>query len=507
MTTNSEYTIERVFIAGTGVMGQGIAQVFAVAGYPVELFDIEPAAVDRAIENLTKSISEEVKKGRLSDDLADAAIRNIAASASAGPIGQSTLVIEAIHEDINAKRSLFLELEKRVHDKTILATNTSSLSVTSIAASCQHPSRVIGFHFFNPVPRMRLVEIVQALETNASVVDLLRMVSQKIGFKAIVTADTPGFVVNHAGRAYVTEALQLTGEHVADFETIDGILRDTAGFRMGPFELLDLTGLDVSHPVMESIYRQYYEDPRYRPSSITRVRLEGKLLGRKSGRGFYAYPRNTISADVNTQTSMDPEKPLKVFFGDGGSAVPEPLRQLLTRTGLARATDAISADVCIVAPIGSDIASTVQRSGLKAANTIAVDGLFFSDSALTFMRSAGTSQETVDAASALARSVNLKPYWISDSAGYVAQRVVGMIVHLACEMAQQHIAAPKDIDLAVKTALGYPKGPFEWGQLLGPSRLLQLMQEIFNLTGDPRYRPSQWLRRRVQLNIPLETMS
>lgn len=502
---NGASSIDRVLVVGAGTMGQGIAQVCAIAGYAVELLDVDAAAVERALTKLADGVSLEVERGRLSRAEAAAALTRLATGESETSIGRSTLVIEAVREDLRVKQSLFAALERRAHDATILATNTSSLSVTAIGAACTRPGRVAGLHFFNPVPRMRVVEVVRGLKTEDSTISVLLEVARRIGFQPVMTSDSPGFVVNHAGRAFVTEALQIAGEGVADFATIDAILRDTAGFRMGPFELLDLTGLDVSHPVMESIYRQYYEDARYRPSTISRLRLSGGLLGRKSGAGFYTYPRD--EAPASEPHSATHPSGLSVFLGVGADSVPAALRERFAGVPEVKIVNsAAAADVCLVAPLGADVATAVERGRLPAERTVAVDGLFFADAAVTLMTSAATTERARSLAAALVAAASLKAYWIGDSAGFVVQRVVGMMIHLACEIAQQRIAAPADIDLAVKLALGYPKGPFEWGRALGPARVLALMQQIFAATGDSRYRPSQWLRRRVQLGIELDVV-
>lgn len=503
---NGASSIDRVLVVGAGTMGQGIAQVCAIAGYAVDLFDVDAAVIERALTKLADGVSLEVERGRLSRAEAAAALARLAAGESETSIGRSTLVIEAVREDLQVKQSLFAALERRAHAETVFATNTSSLSVTAVGAACSRPGRVAGLHFFNPVPRMRIVEVVRGLKTEDATISRLLEVARRIGCQPVLTSDSPGFVVNHAGRAFVTEALQIAAEGVADFATIDAILRETAGFRMGPFELLDLTGLDVSHPVMESIYRQYYEDGRYRPSTISRLRLSGGLLGRKSGAGFYTYPRDKAPAASEPDSATRPSG-LSVFLAAGADGIPAALRQRFTGVPEVKIVNsAAAADVCLVAPLGADAATAVERGGLPAERTVAVDGLFFTDAAVTLMTSAATTERARSLAGALVAAASLNAHWIGDSSGFVAQRVVGMMIHLACEIAQQRIAAPADIDRAVKLALGYPKGPFEWGRALGPARVLALMQQIFAATGDSRYRPSQWLRRRVQLGIELDVV-
>ncbi|RZI95162.1 MAG: 3-hydroxyacyl-CoA dehydrogenase, partial [Variovorax sp.] len=265
MTVN----FSKVGIVGAGAMGRGIAQIAAQAGSQVLLFDNFAGAAERARESLLAQWQKLHEKGKLDEPTRDALGARIRPAASMQELADCDLVIEAIVEDLGVKRELFKALEAIVAPTATLATNTSSLSVTSIAAVMTHPQRMAGFHFFNPVPLMKVVEVIAGFKTDAAVCQRLADYARQMGHSAVQANDTPGFIVNHAGRGYGTEALRIVSEGVADFATIDRILKDQAGFRLGPFELMDLTALDVSHPVMESIYHQYFEEPRYRPSVIT----------------------------------------------------------------------------------------------------------------------------------------------------------------------------------------------------------------------------------------------
>ncbi|MBU6438514.1 MAG: 3-hydroxyacyl-CoA dehydrogenase, partial [Betaproteobacteria bacterium] len=276
-------------IIGTGAMGRGIAQLMAQSGHPVLLFDSRPGAVQEALTSLRDSWNKLVERGKLDKDAVTMARQMLNPVSDLRGLSSCTLVIEAIVEDLKAKQDLFRALEPVVAPHTILATNTSSLSVAAIASACQRPQMVAGLHFFNPVPQMKVVEVIAAARTRPDVVEKLVKLVRETGHTPVLASDTPGFIVNHAGRGYGTEALRCLQENVADVVTIDRILRDQGGFKLGPFELFDLTALDVSHPVMESIYHQYYEEPRYRPSPITAQRRAAGLLGRKSGEGFYLY--------------------------------------------------------------------------------------------------------------------------------------------------------------------------------------------------------------------------
>ncbi len=492
--------IQTVGIVGAGAMGRGIAQVCAAAGCAVRLFDAAPEAASRAREAVGADLAQGVAKGKLAQADADATLERIRPAATLEALADCDLVVEAIVEQLEAKQKLFRSLEQIVGAGCILATNTSSLSVTAIAAACAQPQRVAGWHFFNPVARMRLVEVVQAPRTGDDVVEALVALSKKVGHRSVVTSDSPGFVVNHAGRAFVTEGLKLLSERAAAHPVLDAILRDCAGFRMGPFELLDLTALDVSVPVMESIHSQYYGDDRYRPAALARTRMAAGLLGRKSGEGFYKYEAGA---------SAKPAAPAGVAVAaasvwwptDGPGALPENVVALIG--DVKRETDAARAGVLLLAPIAKDLSSTVADMALDAARAIAVDPIFCGKSGVTLMASPATSAATVGAAQALFGAQGIPAHVIADSPGYVAPRVVACIVNLACEMAQQGVASPADLDAAVRLGLGYPAGPFEWGDRLGARRVLEVLQALQSTFGDQRYRPSPWLVRRARLGLSL----
>ena len=265
-------TFSHTAIVGTGAMGRGIAQIATQAGSQVLLFDTQPQAAQTAQQAIYAQWDKLCEKGRLSaDQVAQYKARLQCVDALAALSG-CDLVVEAIVEKLAVKKDLFGQLEDIVAADAVLASNTSSLSVTAIAAGMKRPQRLAGFHFFNPVPLMKVVEVIAGLKTDAQVVARLSAYALEMGHTPVQAQDTPGFIVNHAGRGYGTEALRIVSEGVADFATIDRVLKDQAGFKLGPFELMDLTALDVSHPVMESVYHQYFEEPRYRPSPWLRRR-------------------------------------------------------------------------------------------------------------------------------------------------------------------------------------------------------------------------------------------
>ena len=294
----------QVAIIGAGAMGRGIAQIAAQAGSQVWLFDTQSGASAKACEAIGQTWDKLQEKGKLSPETVASHKTRLHEAASLQDLCGCDLVVEAIVEKIDIKKAVFADLEKVVAQDAVLVTNTSSLSVTAIAAGMQHPQRFAGYHFFNPVPLMKVVEVIAGLKTDAAACQRLSDYARQMGHTPVQAQDTPGFIVNHAGRGYGTEALRIVSEGIADFATIDRILRDQMGFKLGPFELFDLTALDVSHHVIESIYHQYYEEPRYRPNVITAQRLAAGVVGKKVGDGFYKY------VDGVAQVPAEPAVPM-----------------------------------------------------------------------------------------------------------------------------------------------------------------------------------------------------
>jgi 3-hydroxybutyryl-CoA dehydrogenase len=272
-------------------MGSGIAQVAAVAGDTVILQDLDEGAIARARAGIEKALARATEKGQLTRSASEAARGRIRYVVSDDPnaFASCGLVIEAIVERLEPKRQSFAALERVVAADAMLATNTSALSITSIASACQHPERVVGLHFFNPAPIMPLVEVVRGHATPAALVETARAIVRRWGKTTVVAADTPGFIVNRIARPFYGEALRLLDEGIADCATIDWAMRTLGGFRMGPFELMDLIGNDVNFAVTSAVYQGFFFDPRYKPSLTQQRLVDANLLGRKTGRGYYDY--------------------------------------------------------------------------------------------------------------------------------------------------------------------------------------------------------------------------
>ena len=501
-----------VGIIGTGVMGRGIAQVAAEGGMTVLLADARLEAVAEAQRFCAEMIARKAQKGQIPEARAREAVARIRTT-PAGPdagyaaFSECDLAVEAVAENMAVKHAVLEGLEAAVRDDCIIATNTSSLPVTGFAAKARLPGRVAGFHFFNPVPMMRLVEVVGGALTEPWVLDALDAIAKRMGRRPIRTTDTPGFLVNHAGRAFTTEALRIVSEGVCDHADVDRVMTEVAGFRLGPFELMDLTGLDVSHPVMESIYHQYYEEPRYRPVYITAQRHAAGLFGRKTGRGFYSY------ADGKAAKPAEPAAPqldltgTSVWISRRHAEDTQALARVVAASGARLETGARPSGeaLAIVTPFGEDATTAALAEELDPTRTVAVDCLFPLERRRTLMRTPVTERAALEAAHAILAADGSAVTAIRDSAGFIAQRIVAGIVNIGADIAQQRIAAPDDVNAAVEMGLGYPRGPLRFGDELGPQRILRILEAMQAFYGDPRYRPSPWLKRRALLGVPLTT--
>lgn len=486
-------------------MGRGIAQIAAQAGSTVLLFDTQSVVVPAALADISAQWDRLRDKGRMEQSAVDACKQRLRQAHALTELASCDLVVEAIIERLEIKTGLFAQLESLVTPATILASNTSSLSITAIAAGLKHPQRLAGFHFFNPVPLMKVVEVISGLKTESRVCTALSEFARQMGHTPVHAQDTPGFIVNHAGRGYGTEALRIISEGVSDFATVDRILRDQVGFRLGPFELMDLTALDVSHPVMESIYHQYYEEPRYRPSIITAQRLAGGVLGRKTGEGFYRYQDNRAQVPAEAPPPLVEATP-PVWVSPRAARRAE-LLQLLKDLGAKIETGQTPSEqaLIMVAPLGFDVTTMAVVEHLDPSRTMGID-LLIEDSATkrrVLASNPATRNDMRAAAHALFARDGKAVSVIRDSGGFVTQRVVATIVNIACDICQQGICTPKDLELAVTLGLAYPLGPLAMGDRYGPTNVLEVLFNLQTVYGDPRYRPSPWLRRRGAIGLSL----
>jgi len=297
-------TQSKIGIVGSGAMGSGIAQVAASNNYKTIVFDTNADAIERAKKNLKTTLLKLVEKQKISELNAKEISENITFSNSINDLKDCNLIIEAIIENLGVKQSVFKELENLVSTSCVLASNTSSLSITSIASACNLPERVIGIHFFNPATLMPLVEIIPGLATDINITEQCKKLINAWGKVTVMAKDTPGFIVNRVARPFYSEALRIYEEQIADIATIDWAMKEFGGFKMGPFELMDLIGHDVNYVVTETVWTQFYFDPRFKPSLSQKRLLEAKFLGKKTGKGFYDYKEGAIQPLPNKDVAL-----------------------------------------------------------------------------------------------------------------------------------------------------------------------------------------------------------
>lgn len=490
-----------VAVIGAGAMGRGIAQVAAQGGLKVLLFDAASGAAEKARAYIAEMLDGAAKKGRLAPAEAEAAVGRLNVVGTLEELAPADAVIEAIVEALDVKRDLFRKLEAIVRPDTVIASNTSSIRIASIAAACSNKARIAGMHFFNPVPLMKLVEVIRAPATAPEVVDALTALGKRMGRVPVTVSDSPGFLVNLGNRPFSTEAVRLAMEGVATPAEIDAILRDAVGFRMGPFELMDLTGLDVNFPAAKIMYEGYFHDRRLATWPLHQAMAESGQLGRKSGRGWYAYEDGKLVPQP-TDAPIDAAPAAKLVMAERDEA----LEKLLAPTGVEMLARDDGVSPIVGAPLGEDASTYASRLGLAANRLVCVDLSGNIAKRMTAMRAPGADPAAVAAVVARLAETGAKVTVIKDSPGFVVQRVVAMIGNLGCEMAQIGIASPADIDLAMKLGLNYPRGSLEMVDFLGGARrVYDILGRIQAITGDDRYRPSLWLRRRALLDLPVHT--
>ena len=492
----------RLGVVGAGAMGQGIAQVALQGGLTVVLHDARAGGAAQGRDVVIQRLDRLAEKGQIASDDLRAMEQRLIVASGLTDFAACDAVIEAVFEDLAVKREIFGALENIVRPDCILATNTSSLSIGAVARACKAPRRVAGMHFFNPVPRMRLVEVVRGPDTDDEVVAALVALGTQLGRTPVVAKDGPGFIVNLGGRAYTTECMRILHEQVASPAQIDAIMRDGCHFPMGPCELNDLTGIDVNFPVTKIIHAGYDLDPRLRTSYPHRALFEAGRLGRKTGVGFYRYDE--------TGRKVDPPSPDFTAKGPPAKTVvlaelDDALRAFATAVGLQAGPEDGRSPI-LAAPFGADCATFAARSGADFRRLVAVDLSCDTGLRVTLMTAPGAEAGALDAVSAAIDAAGRKVTAIKDSPGFVALRIRAMIANLGSEMVQIGIASPAEIDLAMTLGLNYPKGPLAIATELGPRRLMSVLEELQAITGDDRYRPSLWLRRRALLGLAIDTM-
>ena len=476
-----------VAVVGAGTMGAGIAQVAAVAGHPVTVYDAAEGAAGRAVAAVRDRVARLVAKGRL--DLDPSGLK-LTVAADLGELAPAGCVIEAVAEDLAVKQALFAGLEKVVTPDCVLATNTSSLSPTAIAAGLSHPGRLVGLHFFNPAPVMRLVEVVSGLATDPAVAAAVTRLAQDWGKQVVQASATPGFIVNRVARPFYAEALRLAEERAASPATIDAVLTQAGGFRMGPFALMDLVGQDVNEAVTRSVWTAFGYDPRFAPSLLQRAMVEAGWLGRKTGRGWYQYDDDAAPPEPDAA----PARSAPSYVTEHGES---PLRVLLARSGVEiRAGE--GRDGRAELPSGTLLVRSDGRPATALGRPAVVADRTLDDATaegIAIAASDGCPAVALDEATGLLQAAGLTVYVINDAPGLVLTRTVAMLVNGAVDARHKGVASAADIDTAMRLGTSYPLGPLAWGQRWGPAAVLAVLDAMQAWYGEDRYRPSALLRR------------
>ena len=498
-----------VAVFGAGAMGAGIAQIAAQAGHRVQLFDARFNAAEEGRKKIADALSSLAAKGKLTGDQASAAVARISVVHALGDVASARLVIEAIVEDLEAKRELFRKLEVVVADDAILATNTSSLSVTALAAGLRVPRRVVGMHFFNPAPVLPLVEVVSGLATDAGIAQAIYDTAEAWGKTPVHASSTPGFIVNRCARPFYAEALRMVGERAADPATLDAVIREAGGFRMGPFELMDLIGHDINFAVTRSVWEGYFHDARFTPSVYQQELVAAGFLGRKTGRGVYDYAKGAQMPAPRTEPPR-PGPQRIVTYGDlrAANALVDRIAALGVPVERREARPPFPSGV--IAAGGAWLAlsdgRTATSRGADGVRDLVLFDLAYDYHAtkrLAVSRADSCSDAAYGAAVGLLQAAGIAVSPIDDVGGLPVLRTVSMLANEAADAVQQGIASPKDIDLAMRKGVNYPMGPLAWADAVGCDFIRDVLLALLAHYGDARYRVSPMITRRCAAGAPL----
>lgn len=511
-------SVEQIAVLGSGTMGAGIAQAALAAGLPVVLYDVNAAALERARARIAAGLEQQ---GRAE------AITGLQSATDLSAVAGAALVIEAAPEELALKRELFAQVGMLCPAPAVIASNTSSLPIAALAAACADRQRVAGLHFFNPVHRMELVEVIRTPQTDDTTIATLLAFVERLGKTPALARDTPGFIVNRALRPFYGEALRLLGEGVAPAEDLDLVVTQAGGFPLGPFALMDLIGIDVNFAVTQSIYVQSFHEPRYRPHPIQQQLLLQGALGRKTGRGFYTYPpgpgdpaaprpdQTFTPAGGSVMLSSGSWAPQMAaicavagldFIEEVQYPLPAHIRAAFVIAG--RDEGAIDLLMSLDRLLPATLPLFVQCADLSASEAAALlnnperlvgfDGLF-TDGALTLVATPLLSAEVRTAAEALVREMSRRPVWIADTPGLIVPRIVAMLANEAAFLVGEGVAEAAAVNTALRLGANHPAGPLERAAELGYGRVVAILDHLRAEYGEERYRVAPSLRRAARL--------
>ncbi|WP_329300690.1 3-hydroxyacyl-CoA dehydrogenase [Streptomyces sp. NBC_00659] len=488
-----------VAVVGTGTMGQGIAQVALVAGHPVRLYDAAPGRAAAAAEAIGARLDRLVAKDRLAGADRDAARARLQPASDLTDLADCVLVVEAVLEELDVKQRLFGELEDIVGDDCLLATNTSSLSVTAIGGALRNPGRLVGLHFFNPAPLLPLVEVVSGFATDVTSATRAYETARAWGKTPVACADTPGFIVNRIARPFYAEAFAVHESQAADPATIDAVLRESGGFRMGAFELTDLIGQDVNESVTHSVWRSFFQDVRFTPSLAQRRLVEAGRFGRKTGHGWYDYGDGAEPSEPHTAEKAQPPAYV-VAEGDLGPAAD--VLALIREAGIQVREDEEDHGTRLVLPSGGQLVLVDGQTSVEFRDVVYFDLALDYRKATRIALSASqdTAPQTLSEAIGLFQALGKDVSVIGDCPGMIVARTVARIVDLAYDAVAKGVATEEDIDTAMRLGVNYPLGPFEWSRRLGVNWSYDVLDELHVRDPSGRYAPSLALYRHAYAN-------
>lgn len=510
------YSVQ-IGVAGAGTMGSGIALAALYAGLPVILYDLSPEMLENARGYIESNLE---RKGLQAER------RNLQITGELEDLRTAGIVIEAIPESLALKQALFARLDELCPAPAILATNTSTLAITAIAAATRSPDRVAGLHFFNPAPVLPLVEIIYGSRTSSETAAALARFAERLGKTAVMARDLPGFIVNRVARPFYGEALRLVGEGAATLEQVDRAARLGGGFRMGPFQLMDLIGIDVNLAAMQSMYDQSFGEPRYRPHPLQVQKVQEHALGRKTGRGFYTYeplpppedPAPPAAARATGRVYLSPGawgpgigeafRTIGYTLSSMLSEATVPPRLAILRLGkneglrraLAQAETYLSPETPILCQCADVTLTEICTWSRQPERLAGFDGLFFTHGPLgTLVPSPTLTPQARASMDAFVVTSGRLPLWIQDSPGLILPRLICMLANEAAFAVQDGVAEAEKIDLAMRLGVNYPKGPLAWAKSIGYALVVGVMDHLYAEYHEERYRAAPLLRRWARL--------
>lgn len=491
--------LTQIGVIGAGAMGAGIAQVAAKAGHSVALYDNRDGAAQASIDLIAKQLARLVERQKMTSGEAKGTLDNLHVAKSLEDFASAGLVVEAIVENITVKQTVFSELERICSSSCILASNTSSLSITRLAAGMVHPERFVGMHFFNPAPIMKLVEVVSGLVTSRRVAETIYATARQWGKKPVYAASTPGFIVNRVARPFYAESLRLKQEGVADCATLDSLIRGAGGFRMGAFELTDLIGHDVNYAVTCSVFNAYYGDFRFQPSLIQKELVDAGLLGRKTGQGFYSYQADALLPVIDVcSVSAKAFDFTCSIVGELGALAPLASR-LFEALGQPLALSGSTGKGLSILCIGeANLMLTDGRMAIERARADNIDNVILVDLALDYgtashvaiSRAFGVSDDVVQSVIDAFALMGIQVTEVNDTPGLVVMRTVVMLANEAADAVLNGVASAADVDTAMTFGVNYPLGPLAWADRLGVPVVLHVLNQLQQAYGEDRYRAS-----------------